>query len=278
MQYAPTGAEIVFINYHVSMPIIWFKAIILAIVQGITEILPISSSGHLAFLHELLDFQLESNLLFDIALHVGTALALLFLFLPKFKKFWQDKSLWLKVIIGIFPAAIIGFLIEDYAERLNDNLLVIALALIGGALLFFLVEHFFKPKQDDLKEISNQDAFWVGLWQVLSFIPGVSRSGITIVAGLGRGMSRRLAAEFSFLLAIPLILGMGLKKILDFSQGNFNLSSNELGIFMVSMSISGIIAYFSAKYLLKFLEKHSLQFFAWYRILLGVIIILLSVL
>lgn len=260
------------------MFILYFKAIILAFVQGITEILPISSSGHLAFLHELLDFQLESNLLFDIALHVGTALALLFLFLPKFKKFWQDKSLWLKVIIGILPAAIIGFLIEDYAERLNDNLLVIALALIGGALLFFLVEHFFKPKQDDLKEISNQDAFWIGLWQVLSFIPGVSRSGITIVAGLGRGMSRRLAAEFSFLLAIPLILGMGLKKILDFSQGNFNLSSSELGIFMVSMSISGIIAYFSAKYLLKFLEKHSLQFFAWYRILLGVIIILLSVL
>jgi undecaprenyl-diphosphatase len=260
------------------MFILYFKALILAIVQGVTEILPISSSGHLAVLHEALNFQLENNLLFDIALHVGTALALAFLFLPKLKKIWQDKSLWGKVILGILPAAVIGFLIEDYAEKLNDNLLVIAGALIFGAILFLLVERYVKAQRDNLSGVTYKDAIWVGLLQVVSFIPGISRSGITIVAGLSRGLTRRLAAEFSFLLAIPLILGMGLKKVLDFGRGDFHLSVDEGALFLVSMLVSGVVAYFSAKYLLRFLEKHSLQFFAYYRILLGIVIILLSLL
>lgn len=258
------------------MFILYFKAIILAIVQGITEVLPISSSGHLALLHELLNFQLDNNLLFDIALHVGTALALAFLFLPKIKQLWRDKSLWLKVILGIIPAALVGFLIEDYVDRLNDNLLVIAGALIFGAILFLLVERYGRPSRDDLSLISKKDAVWVGFLQILSFIPGVSRSGMTIVAGMSRGLSRRLAAEFSFLLAIPLILGLGLKKILDFWKGDLHLQSDDAWLMLFSTFISGLVAYFSAKYLLKFLEKHSLQFFAWYRMILAVIIIVLS--
>jgi len=258
------------------MFILWFKAIILAIVQGVTEVLPISSSAHLAVLHETLNFQLDSNLLFDIALHVGTALALAFLFLPKLKKIWQDKALWLKVILGIVPAALIGFLIEDYVEKFSENLWVIGIALIFGAVLFLLVEKYAKSSIDDLAKIGKTDAFLVGCLQILSFIPGISRSGITIVAGMSRGLSRRLAAEFSFLLAIPLILGMGLKKIWDFWQGDLHLGNSDAYLFLVSALIAGVLAYFSAKYLLRFLEKHGLQFFAWYRMLLGAVIIVLS--
>ncbi len=260
------------------MFILYFKALILAIVQGLTEVLPISSSAHLAVLHETLDFQLDNNVLFDIALHVGTALALAFLFLSKIKRIWQDKSLWGKVLLGILPAAVIGFLIEDYADKLNDNLLVIASALILGAILLLLVEKHGRPKRDDLSVLSFKDSVWVGFLQIFSFVPGVSRSGITIVAGMSRGLTRRLAAEFSFLLAIPLILGMGFKKILDFYQGDLSMSSEESGLFIFATIISGIIAYLTAKYLLRFLEKHSLQFFAYYRILLGGVIILLSLL
>ena len=260
------------------MFILYFKAIILAIVQGVTEVLPISSSAHLAVLHETLDFQLDNNLLFDIALHVGTALALAFLFLPKLRKLWQDKALWLKVVLGIIPAVFVGFLIEDYAEKLNDNLWVIGIALIAGALLFLGVEKYARPRSDDLSKIGKMDAFVVGCLQILSFIPGISRSGITIVAGMSRGLSRRLAAEFSFLLAIPLILGMGLKKSLDYWQGNLFLKNGDVYLFGISALLAGVVAYFSAKYLLKFLEKYGLQFFAWYRILLGGTIILLSLL
>ncbi|HPL93067.1 MAG TPA: undecaprenyl-diphosphate phosphatase [bacterium] len=260
------------------MFILYFKAIILAIVQGVTEVLPISSSAHLAVLHETLDFQLDNNLLFDIALHVGTALALAFLFLPKLKKLWQDKALWLKVILGIVPAAIIGFLIEDYVDKFSENLWVIGVALIFGALLFFGVEKYARPRSDDLSKIGKLDAFVVGCLQILSFIPGISRSGITIVAGMSRGLSRRLAAEFSFLLAIPLILGMGLKKIWDFWQGDLFLQSSDGYLMAIATVLSGVVAYFSAKYLLKFLEKYGLQFFAWYRIILGGSIILLSLL
>jgi undecaprenyl-diphosphatase len=258
------------------MFILYFKALILAIVQGLTEVLPVSSSAHLAVLHETLNFQLDSNLLFDIALHVGTALALAFLFLPKLQKLWQDKALWLKVVLGILPAVVIGILIEDYADKFNDNLWVIGMALIFGAILFLLAEKYARSRNDDLSKIKKTDAWWIGCLQVLSFIPGISRSGITIVAGMSRGLSRRLAAEFSFLLAIPLILGMGLKKIWDFSQGDLKISGEEGGMFAVAIIVSGVIAYFTAQYLLRFLEKRGLQFFAWYRMLLGTIIIILS--
>lgn len=260
------------------MFILYFKALILAIVQGVTEVLPISSSAHLAVLHEILDFQLDNNLLFDIALHVGTASALAFLFLPKIKNIWRDKSLWGKILLGILPAAVIGFLIEDYVDRLNDNLLVIAGALIFGAILLLLVEKYGRPQRDDLSAVSFKDSLWVGVLQVLSFIPGISRSGITIVAGMSRGLTRRLAAEFSFMLAIPLILGMGCKKIFDFYQGDIKMSFDQGGVFALSIFVSAIIAYLTAKYLLRFLEKRSLQFFAYYRILLGGVIVLLSLL
>lgn len=256
------------------MFVIYLKVFILALIQGITEFVPVSSSGHLILFHDFLDLHLASDLLFDIALHFGTVLALLLYFRKRIKSFLEDSRLLAKVFIALIPTVIIGFFLEDYIQELA-SLTVIALALIGGGILFLLSEELFKAKKTELSQVKYGDGFWIGLWQSLALLPGVSRSGITIIAGMSRGLKKSLAAEFSFLLAIPLISGIALKKVLDGIRGDIVPHTwSDFGILLFGIIVAAVIGYLVVKYFLEFLNKYSLKVFAWYRIILGIIVLL----
>lgn len=247
----------------------------MAVVQAVTEFIPVSSSGHLFVLHDVLNLQLVDNMTFDIALHFGTVLALLIYFRKKIFLILKGRELMFKFFIALLPAVLVGFFFADYIEKIV-SIKLIAITLFLGGVLFLLVEQLFKAKKTEMKEIGYLDSLWIGLWQVLAFIPGVSRSGITIIAGLSRGLKKSLATEFSFLLAIPLILGASLKKGLDiFTDTGISLSKNDIFVFSFGILTSVIIGYLVIKYFLLFLKKHSFRVFAWYRIALAVLIFII---
>lgn len=257
------------------------QAIVLGFVQGLGEFLPISSSGHLILTHWL--FGNEKNLLgFDLALHWGTLLAVLVYFrrdiLLIIKGFWHSlfpstrevkeniyqKLSWL-IIIASIPAAILGILLEDYAETVFRNPLLVAVNLAVFGAVIWAVDYFGK-KEKNLDKITWLDALAVGFSQALAIVPGVSRSGSTMAAGLLRGFKREDVAKFSFLMSIPIIFGAGLVKIGDFGTG---VSMVEL---MVGFISSAVFGFLSIKYLLRYLAKHDFKIFVWYRFLLAAVI------
>ncbi len=266
--------------------ILYFYSIILGITQGLTEFLPISSSGHLILIHQFLKFNLFDNLSFDVALHLGTLLALLIFFkydlvkysksfLRSFKKLnsngTDQRIVWL-ILIATAPAAVFGFLFEDVLKIFFSSLTSLAVALIIGGVLFIVFEKF-SSRQDSLEKLNFKSALIIGFAQAIALIPGVSRSGITIVAGLGRRLNRESAARFSFLLSMPIIFAAGFKKFLEISL--WELSFNQILIFILGFSSAFISGYFCVKYFLRYLKNHSLIPFAIYRFLLAVVIILI---
>lgn len=268
----------------------YFFALISGAVQGATEFLPISSSAHLILLHDILNFNLPSNLAFDAILHLGTFAALLIFFwrdiLKLLKGFFSSITNWnLKndsdqrlawlIILGSVPAVIAGALFSDWIDAAFHEgklaLLVISLTLIIVGALFWIIEKYAKQEQE-IKDMSWGKALFCGCAQAIALIPGVSRSGITIIAGMAGKMKRAEAARFSFLLSMPVVFGAGAKSLLDVgSAGAVNYGVLFIGF--LSALISG---YLAVKYLLKYLGDHSLSVFAWYRVILGVLLLMWS--
>jgi undecaprenyl-diphosphatase len=253
-------------------------------VQGIAEFLPISSSGHLILFHNILNFNLPDNMLFDVVLHLGTVLALILVF---YKKIWQLLSAWFAgifspakraaknyklgwmVIIGVIPAGLAGYLLGEGLEKSRYAVEIVASALIIIGLLFFVAEKY--AKQDkELVSVGFWGALRIGCAQAVALIPGVSRSGITIISGLASGLKREEAAEFSFLLSIPVILGAGLKTLHDALALPGGISDS--GLLLVGFLTAVVTGYVAIRFLLKYLSNHSLAVFAWYRIILGLAI------
>ena len=260
--------------------IIYLQTILLSLVQAITEFLPISSSGHLIIFHNLLNSELLNNLSFDVALHGGSLLAIIIFFykdiriaindfITNLKNKTLNNDLILIIIISIIPAGLIGFFLEETINILRKPVIV-AIALIFGSILFILTEKFFKYRKD-LSNISISNGIFIGIAQCLAFIPGMSRSGITIVAGMNRGLSRIDAARFSFLLAIPLLLGAFIKKTADVLTSTAQLNS----FFILGFLITFIFSLVAIKILMKLLKsKFGLYGFAIYRIIVAIIILL----
>lgn len=258
-----------------------FKSIILGLVQGITEFLPVSSSGHLIVMHNFFNFTLADELFFDVMLHMGTLVAL-FLFFYRdiyflIKGFFESltnwnlsndnnqKMAWL-IILASVPAFIVGYFFNDWIDNYFRDIRVVVFMLVLVSFIFFITERFAKSNKDR-SDMNRIDALIIGMAQVLAFIPGTSRSGITIVGGMFRGLKRAEAAKFSFLLSAPVIFGAGAHQILGAGayQGSY--------IVLVSGFLAAMISgYLSIKLLLKFLENYSLRSFAWYRILLALVI------
>lgn len=268
--------------------ILYFLSLILGIIQGLTEFIPVSSSGHLILFQYLFKFKSADNLIFDLALHLGTFFALVIFFkedilkylkklFESFKKFDLNDSdqrvVW-SIIIASVPAAIIGFLFENIIEKYFHSLISLALALTLGGILFIIFEKISR-QEDPLEKITFKKALVIGFSQALALVPGISRSGITIIAGLGINLNREAATKFSFLLSIPIIFGAAAKKLLDLSWKT--LPANELLVFAVGFFSALIFGYFTIKYLLKYLKNHSLNIFAIYRFLLALIIILIVI-
>lgn len=259
----------------------FFESAILGIVQGLTEFIPVSSTGHLIIVREMLGLSVEGTLAFDAILQLATLFAVLLYFWRDIFKLIKSavsflfrrsiepsqKVLLGALVIGTVPALIFGLLLESHLENVRSST-VVALSLLVGSLVFYLAEKFGKQNT----ELSIGRGLLVGFFQVLALVPGFSRSGATISGGLFVGLNREDAARFSFLLSIPIILGSGLKKVFNIYQTP-DFSSIESSLFIASTFafVSGILA---IHFLLKFLKNHSLNYFGVYRVLLAAVILL----
>jgi len=268
-----------------------FKAAILGIVQGVTEFLPVSSTGHLIILENYLGISQKTfGLSFDASLHLGTFLAVFIFFFRDFQRIipawfltlkkrrienFDQKLSWM-IVLGTVPAAIFGFLFDNMIETSFRSTVLVAWVLILGSVIFAVAE-ILGRKKIKLERFGFLGAFIVGLGQAVALIPGVSRSGITISFGMLGNLKREEAARFAFLLSAPIILGAGGKKFLEvgvsFSQGKINFG--EIQFFLIGIATAAIFGFLTIKYFLRFLAKGSLYPFVVYRILIGFLLILL---
>jgi undecaprenyl-diphosphatase len=266
------------------------KAILFGIVEGITEWLPISSTGHMIIFNEFvtLDCTPEFLEMFLVVIQLGAIMAVVVLFWNKIFPFqFKDKSkpviemdkimLWLKIIVACIPAAVVGLLFDDIFEALFYHAIPVALALIIFGIAFIVVERKNKGKHAKIKKLSDisfKTAFIIGLFQLIAAIfPGTSRSGATIVGALLIGVSRSVAAEFTFFLAIPVMFGASLLKIVKFG---LSFTAMEAGVLIIGMLVAFFVSIFVIKFLMDYIKKHDFQIFGWYRIILGIIVILLG--
>lgn len=267
------------------------KVIFLGIVEGITEWLPISSTGHMLLVDEFvkLDMTDEFKEMFFILIQLGAILAVILLF---WKKMWpfqcKDKtkpvivketfSIWFKVVVACIPGAIVTILFDDYVEAHFHTAPVIAATLILYGIAFIVIEKWNKtktPKVATLADITYKTAFLIGLFQVLSIVPGTSRSGATIIGALLIGVSRVAAAEFTFFLAVPVMLGMSALKILKFG---LSFTGTEIAVLVLGMATAFVVSVLVIKFLMNYIKKKDFTLFGWYRIVLGAVILVNAIL
>lgn len=287
----------------------WLKVVLLGIVEGITEWLPISSTGHLILVDEFVKLnQSESFMkMFNVVIQLGAILAVVVLYWDKLWPFHTKKNaprrswfanqadhgvmkgfqtfcnnycymdkivLWVKIVFACIPAMVIGIPFDDWMEVHFHNATVVSLALIVYGVIFIVIENYNKtrtPRMNTLSELSFKDAFLIGVFQVLSLIPGTSRSGSTIIGGILIGASRELAAEFTFFLAIPVMFGASLIKLLKFGLA---FTGTELAVLIVGMLVAFGVSILAIKFLMSYIKKHDFKVFGWYRIVLGLLVLL----
>lgn len=269
------------------------KAIIHGIIEGITEWLPISSTGHMILVDEFLrlDVSAEFKELFLVVIQLGAILAVPVIFFEKLNPFSKGKSqdekkntwsLWGKVIVGIIPAGLVGVVLDDLIDEYFYNYIVVSIALIIYGIAFLLIERTKKARDnqyviESVDAITYKDAIKIGLFQTLSLIPGTSRSGSTILGGMLVGVNRTASAEFSFFMAIPIMLGASLLKILKFAISGITATPSEIWHLIVGILVSFAVSLFAIKFLMDFVKRHSFSAFGIYRIALGVIVIIFFV-
>lgn len=262
----------------------FFKVVLIGIVQGITEWLPISSTGHMILLDEFIKFDMTSEFksMFFVVIQLGSILAVAVIYFHKLNPFSAKKSpvqkkdtllLWVKVAIAAVPAAIIGLLFDDKIDEIFYNYIVVAITLIVYGILFIIMENRNKTRKssiNSLSELSFKVALFIGAFQVLALIPGTSRSGATILGAILVGTSRYVAAEFSFFLAIPMMLGASGLKLIKFG---FDFSTSEVLILLTGMVVAFFVSIVAIKFLIGFIKKHDFKAFGYYRIILGLVVL-----
>lgn len=260
------------------------KAVFLGIVEGITEWLPISSTGHMILVDEFIKLNTSEAFkeMFLVVIQLGAILAVVILYFNKLNPLSLSKSkqekketmqLWYKVIVGVIPAAVMGVLFDDWLDEHFYNYQTVALMLIIYGILFIIIENrnkYREPKIKSLSELSYGTAFGIGIFQVLSLIPGTSRSGATILGAIILGTSRFVAAEYSFFLSIPVMFGASALKLVKFG---FNFTSNEIVILLTGMAVAFIVSIIAIRFLLTYIKRNDFKAFGWYRIVLGILVI-----
>ena len=281
----------------------WLKVALLGIVEGITEWLPISSTGHLILVDEFVKLNQSEEFMkmFNVVIQLGAILAVVVLYWSKLWPFHTKKNApkrsWFanqadhgfmkgvqtfcnnycymdKIVLACIPAMVVGIPFDDWMEEHFHNATVVALALIIYGVIFIVIENYNKrrtPRIVTLSDLSFKDAFLIGVFQVLSLIPGTSRSGSTIIGGILIGASRELAAEFTFFLAIPVMFGASLIKLLKFGLA---FTSVELAVLIVGMVVAFGVSILAIKFLMGYIKKHDFKVFGWYRIVLGLLVLL----
>lgn len=266
----------------------FIKAIIIGIVQGITEWLPISSTGHMILFEQLLKMNVSDAFaeMFRVVIQFGSILAVIVLYFTTLNPFSRKKdaikkrqtwNLWFKVILAVIPSAVLGFLLDDWFDEHFYNYVVVAIALIVYGIAFIVIENRHRntePAINSVDAITYRTALGIGLFQVLSLIPGTSRSGSTIIGAMLLGVSRTSAAEFSFFLAIPTMLGASaLKLIKYFTDGNGMFTGQEWGILIIGCVVAFTVSLAAIKALMNYVRRHSFSAFGVYRIILGAVVI-----
>ena len=264
------------------------KAVFLGIVEGITEWLPISSTGHLILVNEFLNLRQSKDFIdmFNIVIQLGAILAVMVIYFKRLNPFQPGKTarevqltwqLWLKVVIACIPSAFFGLLLDDWMEAHLSNFFVVAIMLVVYGIAFIWIEdrnRRVEPKVTDLARMSYKTAFYIGLFQVLSIIPGTSRSGATILGGIIVGTSRSVVADFTFFLGIPTMFGYsGLKAVKYFIDGN-TLTGGQAAILLVASVTAFVVSLFVIRFLMNYIKKHDFTVFGKYRIVLGIIVLL----
>ena len=250
----------------------FIQAIILAIIEGLTEFLPVSSTGHMIIASSFMGIASDPFVkLFTIVIQLGAILSVVVLY---FKRFFQSIDFYFKLLIAFIPAMVFGLLLSKKIDELLESPLTVAISLVvGGIILLFVDKWFQKPTIHEEKEISYLTAFKIGLFQCLAMIPGTSRSGASIVGGMSLKLSRKVAAEFSFFLAVPTMFAATAKKLLDFYKEGHTVTHEEIKLLAVGNIIAFIVALLAIKSFIGFLNKHGFKLFGWYRIVAGLIII-----
>lgn len=263
------------------------KAIFLGIVEGITEWLPISSTGHMILVDEFIRLNVSDAFreMFFVVIQLGAILAVPVLFFHKLNPFSKKKteeeqrgtwSLWGKVIIGVIPAGLVGVLLDDFFDTYFYNYVVVAVALVVYGVAFILIEkkRAGKPfRVERVEDLTYRDALIIGGYQMLSLIPGTSRSGSTILGGMLTGVSRTASAEFSFFMAIPVMLGASLVKILKFIVGGYTATGAEIGLLLIGIVTAFLVSLAAIRFLMDFVKRHDFKPFGIYRIALGILVL-----
>ncbi|WP_353140497.1 undecaprenyl-diphosphate phosphatase [Pseudopedobacter sp.] len=251
-----------------------FETLVLAIIEGLTEFLPVSSTGHMIIATSLLGMESSAFVkLFTVAIQLGTILSVVVLY---FKRFFRSINFYYKLLVAFIPAAIFGLVFSDLIDDMLESPMTVAISLvIGGVVLLFVDKWFNNAEINDSDEISYATALKIGLYQCLAMIPGTSRSGASIVGGMSQKLSRKAAAEFSFFLAVPTMFGATVKKLIDFYKGGDTLTSHEVGMLFVGNVVGFIVAIIAIRSFIGFLTKNGFQLFGWYRIIVGAVIIIL---
>lgn len=255
----------------------YLQAFIIAVIEGLTEFLPISSTGHMMIGTALLGMKATPFVkLFTVAIQLGAILSVVVLY---FKRFFKSVDFYIKLVVAFIPAAIFGLLLGDYIDSALENLMGVAIALFAGGIILLFVDGWFKNNSlDDEKDISYPKALKIGLFQCLALWPGMSRSASTIIGGMTQGLTRKAAAEFSFFLAVPTMFAATAKKLLDFYKDGLVLNGEEINLLIFGNVVAFVVALLAIKSFIGFLSKHGFKTFGWYRIVVGAILIALFLL
>jgi undecaprenyl-diphosphatase len=252
----------------------FFDAIILAIVEGLTEFLPVSSTGHMIIVSALFGIAADPFAkTFMVAIQLGAIFSVIVLY---WKRFFQTIDFYVKLIIAVFPAAVIGFLLSDFIDRLFERIEIVALMLILGGIIFLFIDKIFhKTEIEGDQEVSHRTAFMIGLFQCIAMLPGVSRSAATIIGGLTQKLTKKTAAEFSFFLAVPTMFMATAYRMFRFYQEGNSFKPTEIELLAVGNIAAFIVAMLAIKTFISYLTKYGFKVFGYYRITLGVIILTL---
>ena len=248
-----------------------FQAFILAIIEGITEFLPVSSTGHMILASSFFGIEHEDfTKLFTIVIQLGAILSVIVLY---FKRFFQSFEFYFKIIVGFIPAVILGLLFSKKIDALLENPVTVAVSLLIGGILLLKVDDWFGNSTET--EITYPTAFKIGLFQCIAMIPGVSRSGASIVGGMSQKLTRSAAAEFSFFLAVPTMFGATIKKCYDYYKDGFELTNDQINFLIIGNVVAFIVALIAIKTFIGFISKNGFKVFGYYRIIAGITLLII---
>ncbi len=249
------------------------EAIILAIIEGITEFLPISSTGHMIIGSSLMGIASHPfTKMFTVAIQLGAILSVVVLY---WKRFFQSFEFYFKILVAFIPAAIAGILFNDRIEELLERVDVVAYMLLAGGIFFLFMDRIFHTERAHENEITYPKAFKIGVFQIIAMVPGVSRSAATIIGGLSQKLDKKTAAEFSFFLAVPTMFGATVMSMFKFFRNGGSFGSEEITILLIGNVVAFIVAMIAIKSFIAFLTKHGFRIFGYYRIIVGIVILIL---